>query len=268
MNIIQTKLRKELVETPELRTNNIKYLGQDMPLYDVVTSQFIPNPTEFENEFSITSTYDSSLLRGIRMLTHTPVYHNTGRLMLREISLFTHDRTSNLVADGEVIALCVYYRNNNDYIYIGCSSNPYANPNTADQITFTFDDLKLYQITANNEVIPYSEVYIKPIRVYLEDFNYNGVENTAWDNNEDSTDLMLKGCSITNLDFNPYVTSLDCSFSPHMIFKYKTGSFSIDNKIPHNMNGSVHLTPEEKRQVEAVCNMSKLIFDWRHKHGG
>jgi hypothetical protein len=72
---------------------------------------------------------------------------------------------------------------------------------------------------------------------------------------------MLKGCSITNLDYNPYVTSLDGSFSPHMIFKYKTGSFSINDKIPHNMNGNVHLTPEEKRQVEAVCNMSNLIFD-------
>jgi hypothetical protein len=90
------------------------------------------------------------------MLTHTPVYHNTGLLMLTEISLFAHDRPSNnLVSDDEVIALCVYYRNNNDYVYIGCSSNPYANlntidikpydtPNTAGQITFTFDDLKLY----------------------------------------------------------------------------------------------------------------------------
>ena len=75
MNIIQTKLRKELVETPELRTNNIKYLGLDMPLYDVVTSQFIPNPTEFENEFSVTSSYNNAILTGIRMLTHTPVYH-------------------------------------------------------------------------------------------------------------------------------------------------------------------------------------------------
>lgn len=45
MSIIETKFRKGYVETPELRTDNIEYLGIDYPMYDVVNKTFVPNPT-------------------------------------------------------------------------------------------------------------------------------------------------------------------------------------------------------------------------------
>ena len=228
----------------------------------MVTTSFIPNPTEFENEFSVTQNYTNSLVSGIRMLTHTPVYHNSGLLMLTEISLFTHERTgNNVVANDEIIVLCVYYKRDNDYIFIGSSSNSYANPNRATKITFKFDDLKLYEYINENEILPYSEIYIKPLSVRINAFDYTNIGDTSWSDNDNMRNLMLNGCSASNFDFNPYVTSLDGTFSPHMIFKYKTGSFSVNDKIPHNMNGNVHLTVEEKRQVRAVCKMSNLIFD-------
>ena len=37
MSINETKFRKGYVETPELRTDNIKFLGLDYPLFDVVS---------------------------------------------------------------------------------------------------------------------------------------------------------------------------------------------------------------------------------------
>ena len=262
MSINETKFRKGYVETPELRTDNIKFLGQDYPLFDVVSQSFVPNPTEFEKEFAVASSYANTLVGGIRILTHNPVYENSGLLTLTEISLFTHQRTgNNQVPTGEIIVLCVYYKRDNNYIFIGNSSNPYVNPNTAQQLTFKFDNLKLYQVINENEYLPYSEIYIKPLRVRIDAFDPTKIGNTSWDNNDNMTNLMLKGCAGSSFSYNPYVTSLDGSFSPHLIFKYKSGSFSVNDRIPHNMNGDVHLTAEEKRQVEAVCNMSNLIFD-------
>lgn len=262
MSINETKFRKGYVETPELRTDNIKFLGQDYPLFDVVSQSFVPNPTEFEKEFTVASSYANTLMSGIRILTHNPVYENSGLLTLTEISLFTHQRTGNdQVPTGEIIVLCVYYKRDNNYIFIGNSSNPYVNPNTAQQLTFKFDNLKLYQVINENEYLPYSEIYIKPLRVRIDAFDTAIIGDTSWDNNDNMTNLMLKGCTGSSFSYNHYVTSLDGSFSPHLIFKYKSGSFSVNDRIPHNMNGDVHLTVEEKRQVEAVCNMSNLIFD-------
>jgi hypothetical protein len=74
MSIIQTKFAKAYVETPELRTDNIKFLGQDYPLFDTVSSSFVPNPTEFETEIAVASSYANKLMSGIRMLTHVPVH--------------------------------------------------------------------------------------------------------------------------------------------------------------------------------------------------
>ena len=262
MSINETKFAKAYVETPELRTDNIKFLGQDYPLFDTVSSSFVPNPTEFETEIAVASSYANKLMSGIRMLTHVPVYEKSGLLTLTEISLFTHQRTgNNQVPTGEIIVLCVYYKRDNNYVFIGNSSNPYINPNTAQQLTFKFDNLKLYQVINENEYLPYSEIYIRPLRVRIDAFDPTKIGNTSWDNNDNMTNLMLKGCAGSSFSYNPYVTSLDGSFSPHLIFKYKTGSFSSNDRIPHNMNGDVHLTVEEKRQVEAVCNMSNLIFD-------
>lgn len=37
MSIIETKFRKGYVETPVLNTDNIVYMGHDLPLYDTTS---------------------------------------------------------------------------------------------------------------------------------------------------------------------------------------------------------------------------------------
>lgn len=46
MSIIETKFRKGFVETPVLKTNEIEYMGYDLPLYDTVTKEMVSLPEE------------------------------------------------------------------------------------------------------------------------------------------------------------------------------------------------------------------------------
>lgn len=41
MSITQTKFRKGYVETPILKTDDIEYMGYELPLYDVITESII-----------------------------------------------------------------------------------------------------------------------------------------------------------------------------------------------------------------------------------
>ena len=86
-----------------------------------------------------------------------------------------------------------------------------------------------------------------------------GLDDTNWDSINHSS-IKLNGCGNTNEMFNPYVTSDDWGFTPHIVFGYRKSVFTSDAKIPHNLNADVHITPSDKEKIEQLSKLGDLIL--------
>ena len=257
MSITETKFRKGFVETPILKTNNIEYLGLEYPMYDVVNKTFVPSPNGFEEEFGQSSAHLEKEFEVIRILPHTPLLENVGLITLRGISLHTCDRDGGL----EYITLCVYGRKGTEYEYLGHSTNAFINPIKETIADFDFD-IQLFS-ELNGVKVPYREVYLKPLIVQIDEKGKFEVEeiHTRWDNMAYRTRLKLKSCDNYNVNFNPYITNVEGTHSPHVFFRYQTGTYTINDKIAHTANGDVHLNPFEKEKFEELCEISDRVFN-------
>lgn len=260
MSIEETKLYKESVETPVLKTNDIEYMGFTIPMYDVVENDFIPS--NIEQDVQLNKNTSSNKDCGcIRILPNTNLFEKIGIMTLTGISLFSHAKQGN----QNFVVLCVYAKKNGQYKFIGHSTNPFLNSNNAIEMIFQFDNLNLFEsIQKDGDIVyaPYREVFIKPL--ILESTQYDKmiseIENPDW-NNELFTTLRLEGCSNTHNNFSPYLTDYDLTFGPHVKMKFKTGNYVVGDKIPHNSNGVVHLSPSEKQKVIDLYNLSISYFN-------
>lgn len=260
MSIIQTKIFKESVETPVLKTNDIEYMGFSIPMYDVVESDFVPNDIEQSVQLN-KNTSSNKECNCIRILPNTNLFEKIGMMSITGISLFSHAKQGN----QNFVVLCVYAKKNGQYKFIGHSTNAFPNSNNALEMIFQFDNLKLFDsIQKDGDVVytPYREVFIKPLMV---ESTQNGeiistIENPDW-NNALFTTLRLRGCSNSHINFSPYVTDYDLTFGPHVRMKFKAGNYVVGDKIPHNSNGFVHLTPLEKEKVNDLYDLSISYFN-------
>lgn len=60
MSIKETKLFKGSMETPILKTNEIEYMGHELPLYDVVNEEYITTPKVEEIEIGKAESYQTA----------------------------------------------------------------------------------------------------------------------------------------------------------------------------------------------------------------
>lgn len=260
MSIIQTKIFKESVETPVLKTNDIEYMGFSIPMYDVVESDFVPNDIEQSVQLN-KNTSSNKECNCIRILPNTNLFEKIGMMTLTGISLFSHAKQGNQY----FVVLCVYAKKSGQYKFIGHSTNAFPNSNNALEMIFQFDNLKLFESIQNDgDVVytPYREVFIKPLIVESTQYGeiISTIENPDW-NNALFTTLKLRGCSTSHINFSPYVTDYDLTFGPHVKMKFNAGNYVVGDKIPHNSNGFVHLTPSEKEKVNDLYDLSLSYFN-------
>ena len=266
MSIKETKFRKNYLETPQIRTDSIEFMGHDLPLYDTTSQVFITEPKNYEKEVGIVSsgTYTSGSYANLRFLPYSSLLNESKLITLTGISLYMNGRSSNS-AENEFFVLCVFSLLNGNYVFLGSSQNAFVNPRNATLANFDFN-LKLFgEITNDDNTIsslPYSQVFVKFLKV---DVAENGnietnLTNIAWDD-VDFISVNLQGCPSSNyVDFNPHFTTLNGAISPHTIIKYQTGNYTANQKIPHNLNGDVHVTREEKEKIENLTQLTNQLY--------
>ena len=178
-------------------------------------------------------------------------------ITLKGISLHAAQREGEL----EYIVLCVFGKRGQSYEYLGHSTNSFINPTRETFIDFDFD-LKLFT-EINGVQVPYREIYLRPLIVQIDENGSFVVKDEFknWDNLADRTRLKLKVCGNTNANFNPYITNLDGTDSPHVIFKYTTGSYTTNDKIAHILNGDVHLNSKDRETIEELHELGNRVFN-------
>lgn len=261
MSIKETKLFKGSVETPILKTNEIEYMGHELPLYDVVNEEYITTPKVEEIEIGKAESYQTAQTSYIRLLPHSPVFINGTALSLKKLQLDFASRSSTV---NQFIILCVYGHKNGQYIYLGSSSNSFYNPKINVSLTFNFDNVNLFQVDQNNEIKLFTEVFIKP---YVVTVDGNGVitdalDDVSWDS-ERNTIIKLSGCSKLNSSFNytPHVvTSGDQNMTPHCVISYSKSVSASSLKIPHNLNSSIHISLSDKEKIDRLSNLGDIIL--------
>lgn len=156
MSINETKFRKEYVETPLLKTDEIEYMGYELPLYDVVTKEAITSLNEYEKELGKTDSYQNMVCDYVRILPHSSIFNEIGLLSITKLTFDFVSRTST--APDEYIVLYVYGYKNNKYEYLGTSTNVFFNPKVNCQLTFKFDSIPFFSIEEDNGnvLIPYT----------------------------------------------------------------------------------------------------------------
>lgn len=178
-------------------------------------------------------------------------------ITLKGVSLHSTQRAGEL----EYIVLCVFAKRGQSYEFLGHSTNSFINPTRETFIDFDFD-LKLFT-EIDGVQMPYREIYFRPLIVQLDENGSFVVRDELknWDNLDDRTRLKLKACGTTNVNFNPYITNLDGNYSPHVIFKYTTGSYTANDKIAHTLNGDVHLNSKDRETIEELHELGKRVFN-------
>jgi hypothetical protein len=73
MSIKETKLFKGSVETPKLVTDEIEYMGYDLPLYDEISSKFVSEPKLYKKEFGTNVNSTTGVYDCIRFLPYSTV---------------------------------------------------------------------------------------------------------------------------------------------------------------------------------------------------
>lgn len=266
MSIIETKFRKGYVETPVLNTDNIVYMGHDLPLYDTTSQVFITEPKNYEKEVGIVSsgTYTSGSYSNLRFLPHSSLLNESKLITLTGISLYMNGRSSSL-AENDFFVLCIFSLVNGNYVFLGSSQNAFVNPRNATLTNFDFN-LKLFEEITNDDntisSLPYSQIFVKFLKVDVaEDGKIETIlTNITW-NNDNFISMNLQGCPSSNyVDFNPHFTTLNGDFSPHGIIKFQTGNYTANQKIPHNLNGDVHVTREEKEKIENLTQLTNQLY--------
>jgi hypothetical protein len=247
------------VETPILKTNEIEYMGYDLPLYDTVTKEMVSLPEDKKKEIGKSSSYQNKQCNYLRIMPYSTIIDEIGLFSLTSLTLDFVARDSNAV--DEFIVLFVYGYSNNQYVYLGHSENVYYNQKTDYTLTFEFDDVSLYDASMN-EVKQYNTIYIRPrvVTVNSQGVITGGLKDTSWDSSNNTT-LRIKGCNDTNVMYDPYVISNGTdNITPHITIGYRKSAYVPETKIPHNLNGEVHLTQEDKERIRQLSNLSEVVL--------
>ena len=93
-----------------------------------------------------------------------------------------------------------------------------------------------------------------------------GKESYEWEDIS-FTPMKVKGCNKNNSSYNPYIiTDGDNGITPHVKFLYSAANLGVGDKIPHNLNGEVHLTPRDKENVERLSELGSAVLMEEQKH--
>jgi hypothetical protein len=61
--------------------------------------------------------------------------------------------------------------------------------------------------------------------------------------------------------YDPYVISNGTdNITPHITIGYRKSAYVPETKIPHNLNGEVHLTQEDKERIRQLSNLSEVVL--------
>lgn len=93
-----------------------------------------------------------------------------------------------------------------------------------------------------------------------------GEESYEWEDIS-FTPMKVKGCNKNNSSYNPYIiTDGDNGITPHVKFLYSAANLGVGDKIPHNLNAEVHLTPRDKENVERLSELGSAVLMEEQKH--
>lgn len=262
MSITQTKFRKGYVETPILKTDDIEYMGHELPLYDVITESIIQTPKDKTVEIGASTTYQEVQNNHIRFLTRSPFFDDNSLFTLRQIDLhFGGTNTTN-----EFISLCIFGLRNGSYVFLGESTNAYLRPRAEMTIPFYFNT-ELFD-RMEEGIMPYDQIFIRARLCQINDdgIMIGGEESYEWEDIS-FTPMKVKGCNKNNSSYNPYIiTDGDNGITPHVKFLYSAANLGVGDKIPHNLNAEVHLTPRDKENVERLSELGSAVLMEEQKH--
>lgn len=262
MSITQTKFRKGYVETPILKTDEIEYMGYELPLYDVITESIIQTPKDKSVEIGASTTYQEVQNNHIRFLTKSPFFDNISLFILRQINLhFGGTNTTN-----EFISLCIFGLRNGGYVFLGESTNAYLRPRTEITLPFYFNT-ELFE-RMEEGIMPYDQIFIRTRLCQIDEngMMIGGKESYEWDDIS-FTAMKVKGCNKNNSSYNPYIiTDGDNGITPHVKLLYSAANLGVGDKIPHNLNAEVHLTPRDKENVERLSELGSAVLMEEQKH--
>lgn len=262
MSITQTKFRKGYVETPILKTDDIEYMGHELPLYDVITESIIQTPKDKSVEIGASTTYQEVQNNHIRFLTRSPFFDDNSLFTLRQIDLhFGGTNTTN-----EFISLCIFGLRNGAYVFLGESTNAYLRPRTEITLPFYFNT-ELFE-RMEEGIMPYDQIFIRTRLCQIDEngMMIGGKESYEWDDIS-FTAMKVKGCNKNNSSYNPYIiTDGDNGITPHVKLLYSAANLGVGDKIPHNLNAEVHLTPRDKENVERLSELGSAVLMEEQKH--
>lgn len=262
MSITQTKFRKGYVETPILKTDDIEYMGHQLPLYDVVTESIIQTPKDKSVEIGASTTYQEVLNNHIRLLTRSPFFDDNSLFTLKQIDLHFGGTDSR----NEFISLCIFGLRNGSYVFLGESTNAYLRPRTEITLPFYFNT-ELFEILGEG-IMPYAQIFIRARLCQIDEHGMmiGGEESYEWDDASFTT-MRVKGCNKNNISYNPYIiTDGDDGITPHIKLLYSAANLGVGDKIPHNLNAEVHLTPRDKENVERLSELGSAVLMEEQKH--
>lgn len=262
MSITQTKFHKGYVETPILKTDEIEYMGHELPLYDVITESIILTPKDKSVEIGASTTYQEVQNNHIRFLTTSPFFDDNSLFTLRQIDLhFGGTNTTN-----EFISLCIFGLRYGGYVFLGESTNAYLRPRAETTVPFYFNT-ELFD-RMEEGIMPYDQIFIKARLCQIDEngIMIGGKESYEWDDISFTT-MKVKGCNKNNSSYNPYIiTGGDNGITPHVKFLYSAANLGVGDKIPHNLNAEVHLTPRDKENVERLSELGSTVLMEEQKH--
>ena len=107
-------------------------------------------------------------------------------------------------------------------------------------------------------------MYLRPYKVQFDETTNTFVldENSKhWDSLVNKTSLTLKVCNKSSLNYSAFITDFNGESSPHVLFRYRTGNYAINDKIAHTANGDVHINSYEKEKIEELYELTTRVFN-------
>ena len=256
MSIKETKLFKGSVETPKLVTDEIEYLGYELPLYDKISAQFVSEPKLYKKDFGTSTSSTTGVYDCIRFLPYSSVLQQNKIVTLKNLSLYLAGAGSSNWTNWFVV--CAYTLVGGNYTFVGHSKNAFAISSHASLAKFNFDLELCNKVT----LMPYKQIFFK---FYSVQVNANGelitnVGQPQW-LSPNFTTLNLIGTRSNDLvNYDPHFVVLSEDITPKATIEYSTGNYITNQRIPHNLNGDVHLSKEYKDKIDTICELSDKMF--------